>query len=152
MVNVIIEYVMFIPLMIVVIIIFSTVATTMVSTYVDQQRLVIAQGVVNKLANTIHQLSYSLNQDESGACTVTKTTPLQATIDSYPYRVTGHLNNLKDKLRLILAIQGLQITVNKTITLGPNTLWQDSELSSLSPEAAIEVIKFTNKTLLFSFR
>lgn len=156
MANVVTEHVMLIPIMIIVIVLFSTVANTVASNYINQQLFVIAQGAVNQLASTIQQIHYSLNQYEIMPCTVDKTNPLPETILSYPYKVTGALEMPGDpeagrKLTITLSFQGTNVTVNKTIVLTPNTLWKDSELSSISIKATIEAQKFTNGTILLSF-
>lgn len=157
MANVVVEHVMLIPIMIVLILVFSPVANSVMSNYINQQRVIVAQDAVNQLSSTIQQLHYSLSRYEILPCTVVKTNPLPETIMSYPYIVTGDLEiplepEAGRKLRLALSLQGISVTVNKTIVLTSGSLWSSSELSSLSSQAAIFIQKFPNGTLLLGFK
>jgi len=147
---------MLIPLMMIVIILFSAVANTVASNYVNQQRFLTAQGAVNQLASAIQQINYSLSQYEIMPSTVIKVNPLPETIMSFPYKVTGALEisaNIEDnkKLTITLFLLGANMMANKTIALTPNTLWTESELSSLSSVATIKAQKFANGTILLGF-
>jgi hypothetical protein len=57
MANVVTEHVILIPLMVIVIILFSTIANTVATNYLAQQRFLIAQGAVNQLASEIQQIN-----------------------------------------------------------------------------------------------
>ena len=147
---------MLIPLMVIVIILFSAVANTVMSNYVNQQRFLTAQGAVNQLASAIQQINYSLSQPEIMPSTVTKVNPLPETIMSSPYKVTGTLETSRNVeankiLTINLFLLGANMMVNKTIALTPNTLWVESELSSLSSEALIKAQKFANGTISLGF-
>jgi len=157
MANIVTEHLLLIPLTIVTIIIFSSVANTVTQNYLQQQNLLIAQDAVNQLATTLQQIHYSLNQNEITPSIVLKTSPLPKTILSSSYIVRGALEIPKEitvgrKLTLTLFLQGVALIVNKTIVLTPNTIWKDSVLSSLSSEANIEFQKFTNGTIQISFK
>jgi len=150
--DVTVSHLAILPLMVLMIIVFPSLANIVMSNYTNLQRNEMAEGTVEHLATEIQQLYYNLNKDEIMPCTVTFKNPLPATINSYPYKVTAFISAPGDPgLTLTLSLQGLNIMVNKTIVLGQNILWKQSELQSLSPNAAIIVQKFMNGTLQFSF-
>jgi hypothetical protein len=157
MANVVMEHVILIPIMVIVILLFSTVANIVASNYIDQQNFLIAQEAVNQFASTIQQINYFLSQNDIMPSTVIKTNPLSETIISHPYKITCALEGPVGvesgrNLKIILSIQGTNIVVNKTVVLTQNTIWKDSEISSPSSETKIMAQKLTNGSILLSFK
>ena len=88
---------------------------------------------------------------------VTQASTIPLTVDSHPYTATGLLNNPSDPdstriLTVTLTMEEMGNTVSAVAVLGPNVLWTNgSILQSNSPNASIDVQKFSNGTLVFSF-
>jgi hypothetical protein len=148
--DTVVEHVMLLPLMMMVLVLFPMAANSVVINYINQQHEVIAQAAMNQIVSTVQQLYYSLNQENIMPCNVTMTNLLPQKIDAYIYDVSA-TTNPDNKLTLSLYMSSLNIYVNKTITLNPNTLWNNSQFHSILPTAAIKVEKMMNGTLLFSF-
>ena len=148
--NIVVEHLMLLPLMIVVVILFSAAANSVAATYINQQLGVIAESALNQLTSTIQQLYYSLNQETIVPCNVTVTKPLPEKIDTYTYDVSATVK-AGNELTLSLFVPNINIQVNKTINLSPNAQWSNSQFYSISPTAAIKVQKLGNGTLLFRF-
>lgn len=155
--HVTIEHVILVPLLFAQIIVFPLAATIMTSNWADSYRDAALKDTANHLASTIQQLYLSVNRDEVSAGTMTQASTLPTTVDSYPYSATGYLRSTSGPnstkiltLSLMMEIAGNTATANAI--LGPNVLWQEgSTLGSNSPTASIEVQKFGNGTLQFSF-
>jgi len=157
MVNVTIEYVILIPLLFTQIIVFPFVASTITSSWQDAHRDVALEEAAGHLTSTIQQLYLTVNWDDILAGNVTHASTIPSTIDSYPYTVTGSLNSPSDPnatriLTLTLTLEKFKNTVTAVAVLGPNVLWTEgTALQSNSPDASINVQKFSNGTIGFSF-
>jgi hypothetical protein len=153
--SVTIEYVILIPLLFTQVIVFPFVASTITSNWQDSQRDIELQDAANHLASTIQQLYLTINRDEVLACTVTQASPVPVTVGSYPYNATGSLSSLSEDSTRILSVTLTLDDVDNTATaaavLGTNVTWTDSTLRSTSTDAYIEVQKFSNGTISFSF-
>ena len=154
--SVTIEYVILIPLLFTQVIVFPLVASTMTSNWQDSQRDVELQDAADHLASTIQQLYLTINNEDILAGTVTQASTIPITISSYPYTATGSLSNPSDPdstriLTVILTLEEVGNTATAKAVLGPNVQWTDSTLRSNSPNASIDVQKFSNSTLVFSF-
>ena len=154
--SVTIEYVILIPLLFTQVIVFPLVASTMTSNWQDSQRDVELQDAADHLASTIQQLYLTVNNEDILAGTVTQASTIPITISSYPYTATGSLSSPSDPdstriLTVILTLEEVGNTATANAVLGPNVQWTDSTLRSNSPNASIDVQKFSNSTLVFSF-
>jgi hypothetical protein len=155
--SVTLEYVILIPLLFTQVIVFPFVASTMTSSWQDSQRNIELRGAAGHLASTIQQLYLTVNREEILAGNVTQASTLPLTVDSYPYIATGLLNNPSDPdstriLTVTLTLEEMGNTVSATAVLGVNVLWTEgSILQSNSPNASIDIQKFSNGTLAFSF-
>ena len=154
--SVTIEYVILIPLLFTQVIVFPLVASTMTSNWQDSQRDVELQDAADHLASTIQQLYLTVNNEDILAGTVTQASTIPITISSYPYTATGSLSSPSDPdstriLTVILTLEEVGNTATAKAVLGPNVQWTDSTLRSNSPNASIDVQKFSNSTLVFSF-
>ena len=150
MVNVVIEHIILTSLLVVVMLTFPFTISSAIIPYVNQQRNITVQGALNRLTSTVQQLSYSLCQVNIQPGNVTLTQPLPLTINSHWYTVAAIVEN-DHKLTFSLYLPGLDLQINKTLTLDSHTAWKGSEYSSLVPTAALNVEKFSNGTLQFSF-
>jgi len=155
--SVTIEYVILIPLLFTQVIVFPFVASTMASSWQDSQRDVELQDAADHLASTIQQLYLTINNEDVLAGTVTQASTLPVTVSSYPYTATGSLSSPSDPdstriLTVTLTLEEVGNTVTAAAVLGPNVQWTaGSTLRSNSPNASIDVQKFSNSTLVFSF-
>jgi len=151
MTSVVMEHIILTSLMLIVIMIFPLTANYVVANYVNLQREVVAQGALNQLTSTVQQLGYTLSQEDISPCNVTMSGPLPQTIDSNTYHIFATTTDGGKNLTLSLFLPALDLQINKTIILSSNTVWKNSEYSSLSTASALNIEKFVNGTLLFSF-
>jgi hypothetical protein len=156
MVSVTIEYVILIPLLFTQVIVFPLVASTMTNSWQESQRNVALQDVANNLASNIQQLYLTVNRDEILAGNVNQASKLPMTVASYPYTATASLSSISEPgsvkmLIITITLDELDNTVSASALLGPNVEWIDSTLRSNSADASINVQKFSNSTLSFSF-
>ena len=154
--SVTIEYVILIPLLFTQVIVFPFVASTMTSSWQNSQRNVELQDAADHLASTIQQLYLTINNEDVLAGTVTQDLTLPVTVGSYPYTATGSLSNPSnpDSTRILtvtLTLDDVGNTVTAAAVLGPNVQWTESTFRSTSANASIDVQKFSNSTLVFSF-
>jgi hypothetical protein len=154
--HVAIEAVIMAPLLILQILLLPMVASTMTSYWADNSRQVALQETANQLASVIQQLYLSLNRREILAGTVTVASTLPKEVASYSYTATGSLQTLLGSnskiLILNLTLQKVGNTATASVALGPNVLWNPSVFSSDASNAAIEVQKYADGTLRFSFK
>ena len=153
--SVTIEYVILIPLLFTQVIVFPFVASTITSNWQDSQRDVELQDAANHLASTIQQLYLTINRDEVLECTITQASPVPVTVGSYPYNATGSLSSLSGNstrfLSVTLTLDEVGNTATAAAVLGHNVNWTESTLRSTSTDAYIQVQKFSNGTVAFSF-
>ena len=154
--SVTIEYVILIPLLFTQVIVFPFVASIMTSSWQDSQRNIELQDAADHLASTIQQLYLTINNEDVLAGTVTQASTLPVTVSSYPYTATGSLSSPSDPdstriLTVTLTLDEVGNTVTAAAVLGPNVQWTESTLRSNSANASVDVQKFSNSTLVFSF-
>ena len=154
--SVTIEYVILIPLLFTQVIVFPFVASIMTSSWQDSQRNIELQDAADHLASTIQQLYLTINNEDILAGTVTQASTLPVTVSSYPYTATGSLSSPSDPdstriLTVTLTLDEVGNTVTAAAVLGPNVQWTESTLRSNSANASVDVQKFSNSTLVFSF-
>jgi hypothetical protein len=155
--HVAIEATIMAPLLVVQIIMFPFIASTMTSYWSNATREVALQEVASQMGSTIEQLYLSLNRIDVSTGTITQVSTFPTEVVSYPYTATGSLiassePNSGKILLLNITMQNAGNTVINKTPLGPNVLWnEESVFYSSSPNASIKVQKFANGTLLFSF-
>jgi len=128
----------------------------MASSWQDSQRNIELQDAADHLASKIQQLYLTINNEDILAGTVTQSSTLPITVGSYPYTATGSLSipSDPDSTRIItvtLTLEEVGNTATAAAVLGPNVQWTESTLRSNSADASIDVQKFSNSTLVFSF-
>lgn len=154
--NITIEYVILIPLLFTQMIVFPLVANTITSNWQESQRNIALQEAANHLASTVQQLYLTVNQEEVLASTITHALRIPETIYSYPYTAMGSLSSPSDPnftriLTLTLTMED-GTTVTASAVMGSNVIWsEDSILQSNSLNASLELQKFSNSTIVFSF-
>ena len=154
--NITIEYVILIPLLFTQVIVFPLVASTITSSWQETQRKVALQEAADHLVSTVQQLYLTVNREEILASTITHALRIPATIDSYPYTATGSLSSPSDPNSTRILTLTLTMDDGSTVTaaavMGPKVIWtEDSILQSNSANASLEIQKFSNSTIVFSF-
>ena len=154
--SVTIEYVIMIPLLFTQVIVFPLVASTMTSNWQNSQRDIELQDAADHLASTIQQLYLTINSNDVLTCNVTQASTVPITVWSYPYTATASLSEPPDPdatkiLTVTLTLDDVENTVTAQAVLGPNVQWTESTFRSTSTDASINVQKFTNGNLIFSF-
>ena len=155
--SVAIEAVILAPLLVVQILLFPFVATTMSSYWENATRDVTLQETASQMGSTIQQLYLSLSRAEVSVGTATQASAFPAEIDGHSYNATGSLRSSLEPnsgkiLLLNLMLEDFGNTATTQTSLGSNVSWNENSVyRSSSPNASIKVQKFTNGTLLFSF-
>jgi hypothetical protein len=158
MTHVAIETVIMVPLLVLQIFLLPMVATTMTSYWSDNSRQVAVQDAATQLADVFQQLYISFNRREVLNGTIKWTSTLPKEVVSYPYIANGSLHtslgsNSSKILILQVKLQKVGNTATASVTFGSNVLWnQASVFYSDSSTAAIEVQKFADGNLRFSFK
>jgi hypothetical protein len=158
MTHVAIETVIMVPLLVLQIFLLPMVATTMTSYWSDNSRQVAVQDAATQLADVFQQLYISFNRREVLNGTIKWTSTLPKEVVSYPYIANGSLHtslgsNSSKILILQVKLQKVGNAATASVTFGSNVLWnQASVFYSDSSTAAIEVQKFADGTLRFSFK
>jgi hypothetical protein len=158
MTHVAIETVIMVPLLVLQIFLLPMVATTMTSYWLDNSRQVAVQDTANQLADIFQQLYISFNRREVLNGTIEWTSTLPKEVVSYPYIANGSLytslgSNSSKILILQVKLQRVGDAATASVAFGSNVLWnQASVFYSDSLTAAIEVQKFADGTLRFSFK
>jgi len=157
LVNIAIEVVILAPLLVVQILLFPLVVSTMSFNWASATRDVTLKETASQMASTIQQLYLSLNRQEVSTGTITLASTFPTEIAGHPYTAAGLLKTSFQPssgkiLVLNLTLQKLGNTVSVQTPMGPNVLWNEkSFFDSSRPNASIEIQKFANGTLLFSF-
>jgi hypothetical protein len=147
------EYVIMVPILLMQVILIPMAAGWMMDVWVDKRRETALQDVASYMGTTIQQLYFSLTREEVEAGITTQSANVPNFIESIPYVITASDKKVENStlVDLHLALMGVGIAVNTRVTLGPNALWQQSTFLSNSTSAGLEVMKYANGTLAFSF-
>ncbi len=155
--HVAVEAVIMTPLLVIQILLFPYVATTMTSYWADATRDITLQETASQIASTIQQLYISLTRIEVTTGTVKQASSFPTQIAGHTYTARGLLRdssgpNSGKVLMINVTLQGLGNTATAQTSMGHNTLWNAGSIfNSASLDASIKVQKFANGTLLFSF-
>jgi len=147
------EYAIMVPVLLVQVILIPVATGWMMDVWVVKRRETALQDVASHMGTTIQQLYFSLDREEIAAGTTTQTTNVPPFVESIPYIVTASDTRIGNTtlVDLHLALMGTDIAVTSRVTLGPNVLWEQTTFVSDSTSASIQVQKFSNDTLSFSF-
>ncbi len=148
------EYAIMAPILIVQVILIPMAASWMMDTWVIRRRETALQDVASHVGSTIQQLYFSLNREEVFAGVTTQAANVPPYIESIPYLITASDEKVENStfIDLYLALIGIDTTTTNRVTLGPNVSWKQSTFVSNSTSASIEVEKFANGSLSFSFK
>ncbi len=148
-----VEYTIMVPILLMQVIFVPMAVGWMMDAWVNRRRETALQDVASHMGTTIQQLYLSLNRAEIAPGTTTQTSNVPALVESFPYRATASHRKVENStlIDLSLALTGASVAATTRVILGPNVLWQPSTFLSNSASAKIEVTKFSNGTLSFSF-
>ena len=155
--HVTIEYVIFMPVLILQIFLFPIFANALMNTWVNSRQTLALQDVAGQLGSAVQQLYFSLNHPSIPSGTMTYSPGLSPFIESSYY--TGHATlsastgpgSNPSFLHLTVTLVGTSNSVTTTVVLGSNVLWQQSTFMSNSTNACITAQKFSNGTILLWF-
>jgi len=147
------EYVIMVPILIVQVILIPVATGWMMDIWVSRRRETQLRDVASHMGTTIQQLYFSLNREEIVAGTTIQAANVPQFIEFIPYFITASDGKIENStiINLYLDLIGTSINATARVTLGPNVLWEQSTFVSNSTSARIEVEKFPNGTLSFSF-
>jgi hypothetical protein len=128
----------------------------MTTNWQNSQRDAELQTVADHMASTIQQLYLTINSQSVLIGNVTQASTFPITVAAYPYTATASLNNPPNPdatkiLTVTLTLDDVANTVSADAVLGPYVQWTESTFRSTSSDASINVQKFSNGTLKFSF-
>lgn len=155
--HVAIEAVILTPLLVIQILVFPFVASTISSYWAGEARDMTLQEAASQIGDAIQQLYLAASRIEvtPGTITQASTFPTEIAANQYVARASlkTPLNANSGKfLVLNVTLQNLGNTATAQTSLGSNVLWNEkSVFYSSSPNASIKVQKFANATLLLSF-
>jgi len=155
--HVTIEYVIFMPVLILQIFLFPIFANALMNTWVNSRQTLALQDVAGQLGSAVQQLYFSLNHASIPSGTVTYSPGLPPFIESSYY--TGHATLSSNTgtgsnpsfLQLTVTLVGTSNSVTTTVIMGSNALWQQSTFMSNSTNACITAQKLANGTILLYF-
>ena len=147
------EYAIMVPILLMQVILIPLAAGWMMDVWVDKRRETALQDIASHMGTTIQQLYFSLTREEVEAGITTQSANVPNFIESIPYAITASDKKVENStlVDLHLALMGVGIAVNTRVTLGPNVLWKQSTFLSNSTSAGLQVLKYANGTLAFSF-
>jgi hypothetical protein len=152
--NASIEYAIMLPILIVQVILIPVSASWMIDGWTTRRREISLQDVASHLATTIQQLYFSLDSEDVTAGITTQAANVPAHVEFIPYRIQATDSKFENTttIHLNLTLIGTSVKSIDRIILGPNASWEEgSVFQSNSTNPRIEVEKFDNGTLQFSF-
>jgi hypothetical protein len=147
------EYTIMVPVLLLQVILIPMAAGWMIDVWVVRRRETALQDVASHMGTAIQQLYFSLYGEEIAVGSTTHSPKVPPFIESIPYVITASDRKVENStiIDLYLALIGTGTTVTSRVTLGPDVLWQQSTFLSNATSASINVQKFPNGTLSFSF-
>ena len=148
------EYAIVLPILIVQVILIPVFAGWMIDGWVTKRREISLQDIASHMAATIQQLYFSLDSEDVTAGITTQAANVPPHIEFIPYTILAADSKFENTttIHLNLTLVGTGVKSIDQIVLGPNAFWEEgSVFMSNSTDAHIEVEKFVNGTLLFSF-
>jgi hypothetical protein len=150
MVQITIEYMILIPVLILILFLFPIAVTSIMGTWVDSRRTLELQEAASHLGSSIQQVYLSLNH--------TSILEIPNFIEGYVFKGNASLRTAIDPvldptrvLDITLKYIGLGITATTSVTLGQNVEWQESTFHSNSTNACLNAQKLPDGTILLSF-
>lgn len=147
------EYAIMVPVLLVQVILIPAATAWIIDVWTVRRKENALQDVANHVGSTVQQLYFSLNRDDVTPGSTLQSANFPLHIENIPFTIVTSPRRVENStiLDLHLALAGTEVTATSRVTLGPNVIWKDSTLFSNSTSPGIEVVKFSNGTLQFSF-
>jgi hypothetical protein len=158
MVQITIEYMILVPVLILILFLFPIAVTSIMGTWVDSRRSLELREAASHLGSSIQQVYLSLNHTSIQAGTLQGVIDVPRFIEGYVFKGNASLRTAVDPvldptriLDITLKYIGLGITATTSITLGQNVEWLPSTFSSNSTNACLNAQKLLDGTIRLSF-
>lgn len=157
--QVAIEYMIMVPLLILLIFIFPIAAATIMGTWSNSQMTLELQEISGHLGSSIQQLYYSMNHASisSGSITAKLDVPTVVTNgnNGYNYRITlsnaTNPNSSVQVMNITLSLIGANGKASTIVTLGQNAIWQNNLAFKSNTVSLISATK-SSGTISLSFQ
>jgi hypothetical protein len=148
-----IEYMILIPMMILLIFLFPLLVNTTMNTWANDRKSLALQETASHLSSSIQQIYQSLNHTSVLTCDITSNLNSQPFIEGYVYTGNATLRTIgsSNSLNVTLYLLGTTISSSISVTLGQNVAWRSSSFTSNSASACIKADKFQNQTIQLAF-
>ena len=124
------EYMIFVPVLILQIFIFPLTASVIMNTYVDSRLTIELQATAGHMGSSIQQLYYTINHGSvsDGSMKIMLDTP--PLIEGHAYTTTlshvSHSDNSYQIMNVTLKLLGTRDQTSTLVTLGQNVDWQEN--------------------------
>jgi hypothetical protein len=148
-----IEYMILIPMMILLIFLFPMLVNATMNYWANDRKTLALQETASHLSSSIQQIYQSLNHTSILTCNITSNLNLPPFIEGIAYtgnatmRTLGSVNILDVTLNIV----GTTVFSTTSVTLGQNAAWQNSNFTSNSASACIKADKLQNQTIQMAF-
>jgi hypothetical protein len=159
MAHVTIEYMIFVPVLILQIIAFPIAAASIMNAWSDSRMALQLQEISSDLGSSMQQLYYTMNHESISSGTITTNLNVPITIQdgnngyNYLIRLTNATNSGSSVmvLNLTLSLIGAQGTASSIVTLGSNASWPNNSTFTSSEITQISANK-TSNTITLTFQ
>jgi hypothetical protein len=156
MVQITIEYMILIPVLILILFLFPIAVTSIMGTWVDSRRALELKEAASHLGSTIQQVYLSLNHTSIQAGTLQGVLEIPRFIEGYVFKGNASLRPYNSQLDnrildITLKYVGLGITTTTSVTLGQNVEWLPSTFSSNSTNSCLNAQKLPDGYIQLSF-
>jgi hypothetical protein len=157
MANITIEYMILLPLLILQIFLLPYATNIIMNSWSTSSETIALQDATSHLGSSIQQLYFFLNNPSVSPGNVTSDLGIPPYIGNYAYIGNATLISVSGSdsgqvLELTLKLMGNTISTTSPVTLGQNAQWLNSTFMSNSTSACINAHKYSNNTILLSFR
>ncbi len=149
------EYMIFVPVLILQIFIFPITASVIMNTYVDSRLTIELQATAGHMGSSIQQLYYTINHGavSDGSMKITLDTP--PLIEGHAYTTTlshvPHLDTSYQIMNVTLKLIGTRDTTSTLVTLGQNVDWQENLVFNSTAHSLSIVADKTANSIWLSF-
>ena len=148
-----IEYMILIPMMILLIFLFPMLVNATMNYWANDRKSLALQETASHLSSSILQIYQSLNHTSILTCNITSNLNSPPLIEGYAYTGKATLMTVGSGNILLVTLNLADSTISTTtaVALGQNAAWQSSNFTSSSASACIKADKFQNQTIQLAF-
>jgi len=158
MAHVTVEYMIFVPVLILQIFLFPVAASAIMNSWTDSRMTLQLQEISGDLGSSIQQIYFTMNHDTiSGGCVTSAITVPTTIVDgnnAYSYKITlTNATNPQSSIQvmnLTLTLNGAKGTASSIVTLGDDASWKNNATYISSQVTQITANKTAN-TITLSF-